>query len=242
VILLDARKPPGSTWPVGAVPVDLERDLSAVGDPMHGGRHPLPPLDDWLHTVGRWGITPQTEVVVTDDQGGGMAAARCWWMLRAIGHQRVEVVDLDTLALPTTDRPTPLDPAPPYPDPGRWLWPTVDAHEVERRRHDPDWRLLDARAAERFRGDSEPFDPVAGHIPGAVNLPWGETTDPEAFRRRYAEASAGVPPERTIVHCGSGVTACHTLLQLHRLGLGPAHLYVGSFSEWCRQGRPVHPA
>jgi thiosulfate/3-mercaptopyruvate sulfurtransferase len=238
-VILDARPTRGATWPVGAHRADLERDLSAPSDPARGGRHPLPSLPDWLATLGRWGITPDTDVVVTDDQHGGLAAARCWWMLRAVGHTRVTVVPMEALGLPMTDVPSPTAPTAPYPDPGAWRWPTVDVEEVERRRTDPGWRVLDARAAERFRGEVEPLDPVAGHIPGAVNVPWGETTDLEVARERLQAALGDTPAERVLVHCGSGVTACHTLLQLDRLGMGAPALYVGSWSEWCRQGRPI---
>lgn len=233
-VLLDARKNAATTWPEGAHRAELERDLSAPGDPADGGRHPLPPLAEWCATLGRWGITPDTEVLVFDDQHGGLAAARCWWMLRAVGHERVRVADLADLDLPQTDRPTPPVEAPAYPATA-WCLPTVDAATVDARRADPAWRVLDARAAPRFRGEVEPPDPVAGHIPGAINVPWEETVDLEIARARLADALGDVPPERVIVHCGSGVTACHTLLQLHRLGLDGAALYVGSWSEWCRQ-------
>jgi len=238
-LILDARKASATTWPAGSHRADLERDLSTPADPANGGRHPLPALNAWRAILGRWGITPDRDVVVTDDLHGGLAAARCWWMLRAVGHARVRVVPLAELDVPMTDIPTPKAPVAPYPDPGAWGWPTVGIEEVERRRTDPTWRVVDARAAERFRGDTEPLDPVAGHIPGAVNVPWGETVELEVARERLAAALGDTPAERVIVHCGSGVTACHTLLQLDRLGMGAPALYVGSWSEWCRQNRPV---
>jgi len=238
-VILDARKTAGTTWPEGSHRADLEVHLSAPDDATHGGRHPLPPLADWCATLGRWGIDPDTDVLVTDDLHGGLAAARCWWMLRAVGHSRVQVVPLDQLDVPMTDAPTPRAHAGPYPNPGAWQWPTVDVDEVERRRRDPSWRVLDARSPDRFHGETEPIDPVAGHIPGAHNLPWPDTTELPVFRERLAAVLGDTPLERVIVHCGSGVTACHTLLQLDRLGLGPAALYVGSWSEWCRQGRPI---
>lgn len=238
-VILDARKTAGTTWPEGAHRADLEVHLSAPGDAATGGRHPLPALSDWCATLGRWGIDPDTDVLVTDDLHGGLAAARCWWMLRAVGHTRVRVVPLDQLDVPMTDTPTPPASSAPYPNPGAWQWPTVDVEEVERRRLDPSWRVLDARSPERFRGETEPIDPVAGHIPGAHNLPWPDTTELPVFQQRLEAVLGDTPLDRVIVHCGSGVTACHTLLQLDRLGLGPAALYVGSWSEWCRQGRPM---
>jgi thiosulfate/3-mercaptopyruvate sulfurtransferase len=122
-----------------------------------------------------------------------------------------------------------------------WQLPTVTLDEVDARRNDPSWRVLDVRATPRFRGDTEPIDPVAGHIPGAVNLPYTENLgkSPEELRAMYEELLGGVPPERLIVHCGSGVTACHTLLALDRAGLHGASLYVGSWGEWCRNDMPV---
>ncbi len=238
-LILDARKASPTSWPVGSHRADLERDLSAPADPADGGRHPLPALEAWLVTLGLWGITPDTHVVVTDDLQGGLAAARCWWMLRAVGHDRVRVAPLSELSVAMTDTPTHTTAVGPYPNPGGWQWPMADVEEVERRRADPTWRIVDARAEERFRGDTEPLDPVAGHIPGAVNVPWGETLELEVARERLQTALGDTPAERVIVHCGSGVTACHTLLQLDRLGTGTPALYVGSWSEWCRQSRPV---
>ena len=120
---------------------------------------------------------------------------------------------------------------------------------METLRHDPSQRLLDVRSRERWRGDSEPFDPVAGHIPGSLNLPWTDNLNPEGrfkapqdLRGQYETLLGGLPPERLTVHCGSGVTACHTLLALEVAGLPGAALYVGSWSEWCRSGREMSPA
>jgi thiosulfate/3-mercaptopyruvate sulfurtransferase len=146
----------------------------------------------------------------------------------------------DALALlPAPAAPPP--PAPPYPG-DRWLWPTVSFEEVDRLRLDPDWKVLDVRSRPRYQGATEPIDPVAGHIPGALNLPFAENLDaqgrfksPEALRALYLEFLAGTAPGHLVVHCGSGVTACHTLLALDRAGLGGAALYVGSWSEWCRR-------
>jgi thiosulfate/3-mercaptopyruvate sulfurtransferase len=141
-----------------------------------------------------------------------------------------------------------VEPAPPYPA-DRWHWPQVDADGVEARRHDPARKLLDVRSAERWRGDTEPFDPVAGHIPGSLNLAWNENLgpegrfrSPEVLRAQYESLLDGTPVDRLTVHCGSGVTACHTLLALEVAGLPGATLYVGSWSEWCRSGREMAPS
>lgn len=230
----------------GARHASLDRDLSAPApDPALGGRHPLPELSTFAACLGRWGVTPESHLIAYDDQRGANAAARFWWLLRALGHARVQVVDgglpaLIAAGFALTSEPPAPAPAPPYPASG-WRLPIVDIDAVERARQDPTWRVIDVRAAPRFRGESEPIDPVAGHIPGAINVPLTDNLDPqgafktpEALRSLYEGALAGVPPERVIVHCGSGVTACHTLLALERAGLGGASLYVGSWSEWCR--------
>jgi thiosulfate/3-mercaptopyruvate sulfurtransferase len=138
----------------------------------------------------------------------------------------------------TTDVPTPT-PRAPYPA-DAWQRPTVDMNEVDARRNDPEWKVLDVRSVPRYRGETEPIDPIAGHIPGAINLPYTENLDgdffkaSDALRTQYQQLLGETPVDRLIVHCGSGVTACHTLLALEAAGLEGASLYVGSWSEWCR--------
>jgi len=255
VRLLDARQDPddyAAGHLSGALHADLNRQLSTAADPGHdparGGRHPLPPPARFAAQLGAWGIGPDTDVVVYDASGGGNAAARLWWMLRALGHQRMAVLDgglqaaLD-VGMTLTVESESAHPCPAYPAEG-WHLPMADADEVEAIRRDPAFRLLDVRAAERWRGDSETLDPVAGHIPGSRNLPWtdnlgpdGRFKAPQFLRAQYEALLEGTPPERLRVHCGSGVTACHTLLALEVAGLPGASLYVGSWSEWCRNGR-----
>ena len=230
VVWIDARVDPNVTRFPSAVAASLERDLSAPNDPKKGGRHPLPRLADWCVTVGRWGITPDTEVRVFDDKNGGLAAARCWWMLRAIGHSNVDVVSIDDV--PTEGRTS--RPKSPYPALG-WLAPTSTLNDVRRALKDPTRVVIDARDARRFRGEWEPIDPVPGALPGAVNVPWEEVLDLETAYDRITTVLKGRAPTSAIVHCGSGITACSVLLQMHRLGLRGASLYVGSYSEWCRQ-------
>jgi thiosulfate/3-mercaptopyruvate sulfurtransferase len=229
----------------GAQHADLDRFLSRALepglDPARGGRHPLPEPWTWAAQLGAWGVTPGHTVVAYDDANGGRGAARLWWMLRAAGHERAAVLDGGLQAgLASGLRGAAAAPAPPYPFTA-WLRPTAALAEVDRRRRDPAWKVLDVRAGVRYRGESESLDPVAGHIPGALNLPFAENLDgqgrfkpAEELRRMYLELLAGTPPERLVVHCGSGVTACHTLLALERAGLPGAALYVGSWSEWCR--------
>ncbi|MEM8609824.1 MAG: rhodanese-like domain-containing protein [Myxococcota bacterium] len=251
LVFLDARAGKGAKEGYarqhvrGAIYADLERDLSAPDNPAIGGRHPLPALSVWCARLGAWGITPDTPVAIYDESSGAMAAARAWWMLHAIGHRKVAVVDggLRTLVaagVSTDDRLVRTEPRGAYEASVR-TWPTVGAQTVARIAQDDSWALLDARAPERFSGEVEPIDPVAGHIPGARNLYWKSLTDElgrflpgrdrtEAYQRALANASA----DRVVCYCGSGVTACHLLLGLEAAGVHGARLYVGSWSEWCR--------
>lgn len=236
----------------GAFHADLNRHLSTATDPGHdaarGGRHPLPPVARFAAQLGAWGIGPDTEVVAYDAAGGSNAAARLWWMLRALGHERVAVLDgglaaaLEAGLTLTVDLPT-ASPLPPYPA-DRWRLPLVDAEAVEAIRRDPVRKLVDARSPERWRGENETLDPVPGHIPGSVNLYWADNLGPDgrfktpaALRAQYEAILDGTPPERLAIHCGSGVTACHNLLAMAVAGLPGAALYVGSWSEWCRSDR-----
>ncbi len=254
MLLLDARTKPA--YDAGhlenAIHADVDVHLSSArdrgADPARGGRHPLPPLDRWLQQLGEWGIGPETFVVVYDDQAGANAAARAWWMLRSIGHQRVAVLDggfqaaVDAGWKITTEPPR-AQSREPYPA-ERWQRPIVDRDEVDRLRRNPAWKVLDVRSAPRFRGETEPIDPIAGHIPGAVNLAFTENLDgdrfksPDALRAQYEQFLGETNPDHLVVHCGSGVTACHTLLALEAAGLDGAALYVGSWSEWCRNDLP----
>lgn len=227
----------------GAVHADLESDLSGdTSAPANGGRHPLPAPAEFAARLGSWGIGPGDFVVAYDANGGALAAARFWWMLRALGHRRVAILDggLPVDAELTTEIPS--FPPVTYPAPNEWALPTVDIATVRQRKGRPDNLLLDVRAAERFDGKVEPIDPVAGSIPGAVNLPLANNLDdagkfksPGVLREQYAQLLGNVQPAHLMVSCGSGVTACHTLAALERAGLGGASLYVGSWSEWCRQ-------
>lgn len=265
-VVLDARRSRdaylashlrGARW------VDLDRDLAGpADDPAHGGRHPLPAPAAFARTLGRLGVTPASSVVVYDDQGGAISAARLWWMLRSFGHPRVRVLDGGWLAIEEAVRAgvlatesgevsgvSSISREPSYPV-RAWQGAVADVDEVDRRRTDPAWIVIDVRAPERYRGDLETLDPIAGHVAGAVNAPYaqslaadGRFLDAGALRARFDALLAGRPSERAIVHCGSGVTACHTLLALERAGLRGARLYVGSWSEWCRQpARAREPA
>ena len=256
--LLDAR--PGAEayaagHLAGALHADLNRCLSTASDPgfdpSRGGRHPLPSPSAWAARLGSWGIGPDTLVVACDDASGGNGACRLWWMLKAFGHAGVAILDGGLAAaaaagIAVTGNVPDAPPAlPPYPC-GRWSLPTVDIGTVEGQLGDPARKVLDVRSRERWRGETEPIDPAAGRLPGTVNLPYTENLEadgryktPAALREMYLRLLDGTPADHLTVHCGSGVTACHTLLALELAGLPGASLYVGSYSEWCRSGKPL---
>ena len=231
-----------------AVFADLERDLSAPRT-SSSGRHPLPAPDRFAAKLRNWGVSEDSQVVVYDDSAG-MYAARLWWMLRWLGHERVAVLDGGLRRWRQLD--LPLQELAERPRPGNFMArqrPAMLAHidEVASVATDNSLRLLDARAPERFRGEMETLDPIAGHVPGARNHPFMNSVDDDARflpveRLRYMlDASLdGATSERTITMCGSGVTACHLLLAMEHADLPGAKLYVGSWSEWSRNpDRPI---
>ena len=220
--------------------LDLEDDLSGPKHDAQGrflGRHPLPERATFAARIGALGIVPATPLVAYDAQGGPYAA-RAWWLLRWIGHEDVAVLDggmaaWHELGLPTDDRAPRFDAATPYPLQAPAL-PTLDAETL--RAGLGRWRLIDARAGERFRGEVEPLDRAAGHIPGARNRFFKDNLQPDgrfksidALRADWQPLAAG---EALVHYCGSGVTACHNLLAAAHAGLGNGLLYPGSWSEW----------
>ena len=235
----------------GALFVDLERDLSVPPEhPAEGGRHPLPQVAAFAELLARLGIGRDAHVVVYDDKSGSNAAARFWWMTRSAGHAVVQVLDgglQSALAagLPlvrTVERATPVEPSAPR----AWQLPLADVGEVRRSTLQRTALIMDVREHRRFTGEIEPIDSIAGHIPGAVNLPFTDNLDeaghflePDVLRARYEAVLAGAAPDEAIVHCGSGVTACHTLLGFAHAGLAMPRLYVGSWSEWSRRGLSI---
>jgi len=226
----------------GALYAHLNNDLSGPVKP-HTGRHPLPEPKIFINKLSSWGITSDKQVVVYDTAGGSMAS-RLWWMLRVFGHKNVALLDGSyqnwlALNLPTNSNVEKSQPATFYGN----FHPEmiVDAQEVEQIRLNPEYCLIDARSPERYRGEIETIDPIAGHIPGAVNRfhgdnlsPQGHFLSPEEIKNQFEKLLNGVPPERTIVYCGSGVTSCHHLLAMEYAGMPGARLYAGSWSEWIR--------
>jgi thiosulfate/3-mercaptopyruvate sulfurtransferase len=242
-------------WAAAHIPhalyAHLDRDLSAPRTPLTG-RHPLPPAAELAATFGRFGIDAGVQVVVYD-QGSAAYAARLWWLLRWLGHRGVAVLNGGLAAWERAG--LPLSRAADsraardftaVPDArmlvaGAEVAAAVDSGALKR----GETLLVDARSAERFAGENETLDPVAGHIPGARNHPYAANQDAQGrfldgaqLRREWQSTLRGRSPTRLIAMCGSGVTACHNLLALEVAGLSGARLYAGSWSEWIRD--PAH--
>jgi thiosulfate/3-mercaptopyruvate sulfurtransferase len=235
----------------GSFYAHLDRDLAGPISPR-SGRHPLPEIADLSAWLGARGVSRDTQVIAYDDTGGTMAV-RLWWLLRWLGHRQVALLDGGlpswvNAGLPLQTDPPPTPPQREFhaaPDPAQVVTSDEIADQLNAGEHR--LLLLDARTGERYRGEAEPIDPVAGHIPGAVNLTLqdnlnddGRFKSPAALRALYERALAGHPAGDTAVMCGSGVTACHNLLAMELAGLTGGRLYAGSWSEWIRDpGRPV---
>ncbi|NJB86953.1 thiosulfate/3-mercaptopyruvate sulfurtransferase [Lewinella marina] len=227
---------------LGARYLHLNDDLSGPVVAGRTGRHPLPDRHLFARLMGRLGLTPSRPVVVYDDKGGGIAA-RAWWLLKDLGHDAVAVLDGGYAAWlemggRTAHGPEPEDEsAEPYPLAPVPRLGTCGRAQTEALRQDESYTLIDSRTPERYRGEVEPIDPVAGHIPGAINLPWPENLDGdgkfksrEALRERFAHLQK--EPQQNVFYCGSGVTACHNILAYYyAFGELPA-LYPGSWSEY----------
>jgi thiosulfate/3-mercaptopyruvate sulfurtransferase len=234
----------------GAVYAHLDRDLSDHRKPASQGRHPVPEAVDFVATLARLGVGPEHQVVVYDAGDSAMAAARVWWLLRLLGHRRVAVLDGGWRQWQALGLPVDNDTA--APPPAAHFEPHFDeaqlarSEEVADRLHDaPGW-LLDARAPERFRGEVEPLDRVAGHVPGARNRPYLENLrdglfrPPAELRTEFAALIGATSPSRVLLSCGSGVTACANLLAMEHAGLHGARVYAESWSGWISDpARPV---
>jgi thiosulfate/3-mercaptopyruvate sulfurtransferase len=222
----------------GAVFVDLDEEITGPNEGL--GRHPLPSREQLEEAMQRAGVNEGDSVVVYDD-GGGSSAGRLWWLLRAHGHEDVRVLDgglqnwTGELESGSVERPR-----------GNWKARDIDRSMfITIDEVDDAPVLIDARAPERYRGETEPVDPIPGHIPGARNAPWaanlgadGRFLSPDKLRHRYE--TLGVEPGNAVVYCGSGVNACHDVIAIELAGLGPARVYAGSYSEWSRTpGKPI---
>jgi thiosulfate/3-mercaptopyruvate sulfurtransferase len=230
----------------GAIYAHLDDDLSGPVVAGRTGRHPLPAMDRLCATLSAWGIDARVQVIAYDDAGGAFAA-RLWWLLRWMGHDAVAVLDGGWPHWSAEQRPTrhgtesrPARTFVPHVRPAL----VVDASTVEADRQDTRCKLFDSRAADRYRGENETIDPVAGHIPGAVSAPFADNLDAEgrfqshsALRSRFRALLSDTPADRATFYCGSGVTAAHNVLALTHAGLGGARLYAGSWSEWITDPR-----
>lgn len=230
----------------GARFIDLDTDLAeTVEDAAFGGRHPLPSIKKFGETVSRLGISENSHIVVYDDKNGANAASRTWWMLKSFGLKNVQVLDggiqiaekegLKFSSGEETFQKSELLKT------ENWLLPISSLEDIENELINYSAIVIDVRDAYRYRGESEPIDLVAGHIPGAINIPFSENLDdngnfllPEILKEKYLKLLKD-KPEKLIIHCGSGVTACHTILALNYAGFEIPNLYVGSWSEWSRR-------
>jgi len=234
----------------GAVYAHLERDLSSEVIPGKTGRHPWSGVDQAAEFFSKIGIGPGVQVVAYDDAGGALAAVRVWWTLRWLGHAAAAVLDGGWQKWVYEDRPVKsgLEQRA-----HRNFVPQVrpetivDVEDVDRMRQDPAFRVFDARTADRYHGENETIDPIAGHIPGAYSAPYldnldeqGELKPPHELRAIYTKLLGNVEPDQTVFYCGSGVTSIHDVLAMEVAGLSGAKIYPGSWSEWIAPGtRPI---
>lgn len=228
----------------GAIHVDLDHHLSDHGgeDRASGGRHPLPSREKFAGRLRELGVNPDTQVVVMDRQGANHCG-RLWWMIKWCGHEAVALLDGGLAAWEAAGGAVTSGATTP-PPPGRFslgpsLARTLGAREILAAIGSPDLTLIDARAAARFRGEVEPLDPVAGHIPGALNRPFVDNLGPDGrfkpagqLRAEFDQLLAGRDPATVVHHCGSGVSAIPNLLAMEVAGLGRTALFPGSWSEW----------
>ena len=235
----------------GALFVDLNTQLADIKEDVAvGGRHPLPTLDQFSKVLSSLGITPESHVVVYDDKNGANASARFWWMMKAVGHEKVQVLNggkgtAEAVGFPLAKGIEKVEKVGIYPI-TNWQLPQVSMDEVEKATTNKNAIIIDVRETARYKGHVEPLDLIAGHIPNAVNVTFSTNLDenglflsPSQLKEKYETVFQNIPVENRIVHCGSGVTACHTLLAIASAGLDIPKLYVGSWSEWSRNGKEV---
>ncbi len=231
----------------GAYFCDLNQDMSAKPTPT-SSRHPLPEMKNFQSLLSGWGVTPETQVVVYDSDGGAMAAVRLWWMLKICGHSNVAVLDGGYPKWILEARPV-NNQVPPERkrvqnqykfNPNQYLATT----QIEKIYRSPEWLLLDARSQSRFLGLEDTVDPISGHIPNAVNLPFADLLESpgkliarDRLETILKQAMGKYEPDRIIVYCGSGVTSILLVLAMEYLGMNGARVYPGSWSEWIRDTR-----
>ena len=230
----------------GARFIYLDKDLAEIGeDAAFGGRHPLPSVEKFAETLSNLGISEESHVVAYDDKNGSNAAARAWWMLKSFGLNNVQVLDggfqaAEKEGLEFSSGEENFEKSNLIKK-ENWLLPTSSLEVVENELINHSSTVIDVRDAYRYKGESEPIDLVAGHIPGAINIPFSENLDengnflkPKILKEKYSRLLKN-KSQNLIIHCGSGVTACHTILALEYAGFQVSSLYVGSWSEWSRR-------
>lgn len=235
----------------GACFVSLEKQLSDIkSDFARGGRHPLPKTQYFSEVLSQLGISPKSHVVIYDNNKGANSAARFWWMLKSVGHEKVQVLnggmeEAEKLNFPVSSKPEVVKKTEPY-ILNKWQLPHASIEEVEKASQNEDYLVIDVRDPARYRGEVEPIDLIAGHIPRAINIPFKENLDQnglflpaQMLKVKYENVFGNMKSNQIIVHCGSGVTACHSLLAIAQAGLKIPKLYVGSWSEWSRNNKPI---
>jgi len=257
IILIDATNSPNAKENYkdkhlkGALFVDLNSQLAEIkSDFAMGGRHPLPSIQLFQKTLFDLGIQKNSHVVIYDNFNGANAASRFWWMLKSIGHENVQVLNggfqhAEKMGFPISNEIKNVDNKEPYPI-EKWNFPLVEINEVERATKDDNFLIIDVREKNRYDGKIEPIDLKAGHIPNAINVPFttnlnsnGLFLSPNELRMKYQEIFQDRKAENIIIHCGSGVTACHSLLAIASAGIDMPNLYVGSWSEWSRNEKEI---
>lgn len=235
----------------GALFVDLNTQLADIKpDVSDGGRHPLPTVEQFAETLTELGISKNSHVVVYDDKNGSNAAARFWWMLKSVGHKKVQVLngglrEAEKIGFPITNEKEEVHKKKDY-NVKKWVLPMSNILEIEKASENDDYIIIDVRDNQRYKGKTEPIDSIAGHIPGAINVPFSTNLDADELflksnelRHKYEKIFKNKSADKIIVHCGSGVTACHTLLAVAYAGLKIPKLYVGSWSEWSGNNKKV---
>jgi thiosulfate/3-mercaptopyruvate sulfurtransferase len=236
----------------GAFFVDLNTQLADIkSDFSEGGRHPLPKIESFAKTLSDIGISKDKHIIIYDDNNGSNASARFWWMLKSVGHEKVQVLNgglhqaknnkfpmsSNMESVQALSEPYPIE---------KWNLPIIEMDEIENISQNPNYLVVDVRDKGRYDGKFEPIDSIAGHIPGAINIPFTENLDqnglflkPDELRKKYELVIGKRRTENIVVHCGSGVTACHTLLALEYAEMDIPKLYVGSWSEWSRNNKMI---
>ena len=235
----------------GAIFVDLNTQLAEINDNLSiGGRHPLPKIESFAKTLSNLGISRKSHVVIYDNKNGSNASARFWWMLKSIGHEKVQVLnggiqEAEKNNFPLSSKTEIINKTELYKF-DNWKLKIAEIEEVEKVSQNENHIVIDVRDVERYNGEIEPIDLIAGHIPGAINIPFTENLNenglflsPNLLKQKYEKVFGNIETENIIVHCGSGVTACHTLLAIAYAKLEIPKLYVGSWSEWSRNSKSI---